>query len=147
VKLSIRRTVVGAALILLDRSMDFARALALPIVVSVTSSYLLSYLPKHFAVSIAANLIEYAIYTVIAVTTHRLYLLGPAEVPAWGFRKWRDRELRFLAWSLALFAAPSYVISSLGFSDMFVWVPILIYFLLLPRISLLFPAIAVDRSF
>lgn len=41
-------------------------------------------------------------YTIIAVTMHRIFLLGPDAVPGNGFTRWTYRETRFFGWGIAI---------------------------------------------
>jgi len=41
-------------------------------------------------------------YTVIAVTLHRIFLLGTSAIPGSGIRNWSSRETRFFGWGIAV---------------------------------------------
>jgi hypothetical protein len=90
------------------------------------------------------------IQTIFAVTTHRMILLGPSHVPTWGIMKWSIRETVFIfhvvALALIIFLCTLIMhIPIIGTLIFFVLV-FLYLVLLLPRLSLVFPAIAVgDR--
>lgn len=62
----------------------------------------------------AIVLLRLAVYTVLAVNLHRLVLLGPQAVPAYGLQRPGRREFRYLGWSLfqGLVAAAVLVLAS-----------------------------------
>ena len=41
-------------------------------------------------------------YTILAVTMHRIFLLGAESIPGNGFTSWTYRETRFFGWGIAL---------------------------------------------
>jgi isoprenylcysteine carboxyl methyltransferase (ICMT) family protein YpbQ len=43
-----------------------------------------------------------AVYTLYAITVHRLMLLGDNSVPRYGLFKWSWRETRFIIWAIAV---------------------------------------------
>ena len=87
------------------------------------------------------------VYVVLAVTTHRLYLLGPEGVPSNRSLTWGKRETQFLLLLVAL-GLGAYL-SSVILLDLS---PILGTISYLPiayisaRLSLVFPATAIDRE-
>lgn len=104
---------------------------------SVASSYMtwLLYIP------------ELAVYTVFAIIIHRVILLGPESVPKWGIRFWSLRELYFLFHLIAI------TIVSMAFMFTSIFIPyvgivpgLIITFYLFIRLSLVFPASAIDHG-
>jgi len=97
-------------------------------------------------ITLFLGILEFVIYSVIAVTTHRLILLGPQSVPKWGLKKVTKRELKFILYSLGLFIMlilpaqltlipfGGWILATLGMCY------------LLGRFSLVFPAIATDKN-
>ena len=87
--------------------------------------------------------------TLIAITIHRVILLGTDSVPIWGIRPsspWSYRESHFLLY-LLLFSAIDYFIAWVFFTGLvfiaFGLLVIKLYFLV--RMSLIFPSIAADK--
>ncbi len=84
-------------------------------------------------------------HVVVAVTTHRVVLLGPDSVPEWGLMRITKRELRFIAFGITI--ALLYALPILAFAQ----APVGIVFGILAasyiaaRVSLVFPAVATDR--
>jgi hypothetical protein len=107
------------------------------------------------------------VYTLFAVTCHRVVLLGDDSVPRFGLASWSARETRFIGWMIAMylvFAAvslvPMIVLTSvlIGLTGIkpdggaslqpFQWAILLasvpgVY--VMARVSLVLPATAVDR--
>jgi hypothetical protein len=101
-------------------------------------------LTKFWAILLMA--IDLLIYTLLAVTTHRIVLLGEDSVPEWGFRKISMREVWFLIHTVGiglLLIAPGLLI----YIPYVGWILALILItLLLGRLSLVFPAIATGQK-
>lgn len=125
---------------------ELCRALAIPsfaLILIISIGYPNSELGL---TAIFLGILEFVIYTLIAVTTHRLILLGPGSVPKWGLRKITKRELKFILYTLGLFLmlilpAQLILIPYAG------WIlAILGMCYLLGRFSLIFPAIATDKK-
>ncbi len=125
---------------------QLSRALLLPFILSI----LLDILPfwrSSFLLSIIYIVLNLMIQTIFAVTTHRMILLGPEHVPVWGILRWSKRETVFIFHVIALalilyagiFITHVHIVGTLIF-----FVLTFIYLvILLPRLSLVFPAIAV----
>jgi hypothetical protein len=47
--------------------------------------------------------LSWALYTLFAVTCHRIVLLGGTSVPKYGLYSWTGRETKFFGWILAVF--------------------------------------------
>lgn len=99
-----------------------------------------------WSIFIAAFLAEIIIYTVVAITTHRIILLGPASVPEWGIITPSKRELIFFMYSLGI----GFILVPLGVLSVIplIGVPfaILAISYVIGRLSLVFPAIATDHG-
>ncbi|NLD37807.1 MAG: hypothetical protein GX654_13150 [Desulfatiglans sp.] len=129
--------------------LQLSKALLVPFILSI----LLDIIPffwSSFLISIINMGLSLMIQTIFAVTTHRMILLGPSHVPTWGIMKWSIRETVFIfhvvALALIIFLCTLIMhIPIIGTLIFFVLV-FLYLVLLLPRLSLVFPAIAVgDR--
>jgi hypothetical protein len=74
--------------------------------------------------SLLLSLVVYPlVFTLYAVTCHRLVLLGDASVPRYGLHSWTSRETRFLGWgvviglyALLVFAAAAAIVFAVSFS-------------------------------
>lgn len=125
---------------------ELSRALAIPsfgLILIIGIGYPNS---KLGPTAIFLGILEFVIYTLMAVTTHRLILLGPDSVPKWGLNKITERELKFILYSLGLFLMlilpaqltlipyAGWILAMLGMCY------------LLGRFSLIFPAIAIDQK-
>jgi hypothetical protein len=62
--------------------------------------------PPNGLVLVLAGLISMILfvygYTLIAVTLHRIFLLGASDIPGNGIRSWSARETRFFGWGTAV---------------------------------------------
>lgn len=110
-------------------------------------------------------------FTILAITCHRIILLGEESVPAYGLIRWSKRELKFLGWTvivqfvylltMVLITAVTFTITTNVLSgninstttnevsDWFKWIAFVsaipaIY--VLARFSLVFPATAIDKQ-
>ena len=97
-------------------------------------------------VTYAVFILNVAVQTVFAITTHRVLLLGPGSVPKWGLYKLSKRELYFVAHLLGL----GLILLPLGLLTFIPFVggilAIVLYCWLVGRLSLVFPAIAIDQG-
>lgn len=100
---------------------------------------------------ILLDLATIIVQTVFAITTHRMILLGPNSVPEWGLFKWSKRETMFALYLVALRII--FILSAFVFAPIFAPIGVgglalLIGFSawLLSRLSLVFPAIAIDQG-
>ena len=103
-------------------------------------------------------IIQTAFYILFAITCHRLALIGNQSVPEYGMLSWTKRESNFLIWlfvvsiaggityqviSLPLLNISEASENNLGESYYLAYIPTLY---ILSRLSLLYPATAVDRQ-
>ncbi len=122
-----------------------AKALLIPFVVYLITDALMLLEPD-LAVSLALWITTVVVQTVFAITTHRIILLGPGAVPEWGIFKWSRRETRFALHmlGLGLVVIPAVI---LGFIPLIGGLIALgVIFWLFSRLSLVFPAIAIDHD-
>ncbi len=140
----IRRTILGAFGYVFEYRKQFTKALFIPIAVLV----LLDVIPiqeSEITKIIILFVLPMVIYMVLAITTHRIILLGPQSVPVFGIYIPRKRELLFALYSIAVVS----VIMPLVF---FILIPTIGYYIaliaslyIIGRLSLVFPAIATDQ--
>ena len=87
------------------------------------------------------------VYVVLAVTTHRLYLLGPDSVPSKRFLTWGKRETQFLLFSVALvLGAYLSLVILLDLSPILGFISYLPITYIFARLSLVLPATAIDHE-
>lgn len=85
--------------------------------------------------------------SIFAITTHRILLLGPDAVPEWGFRKWTSRETMF-ALNMIFMGLLMLPFLFLALIPIVGWgLAALAFVFLFPRLSLIFPAIAIEEEF
>jgi hypothetical protein len=125
---------------------QLSKALLFPFILSILLD-ILPYWWSSFLLSTIYIVLSLMLQTIFAITTHRMILLGPSHVPEWGIIKWSQRETVFIFHVMALaliiylgvFIMQVPIIGGLIFYVLF-----FIYLvILLPRLSLVFPAIAV----
>lgn len=98
------------------------------------------------------TLLSLLVNVVFAVITHRLFLLGEEEASSKALMPWGKRETYFLFCLLALMVGAVLIFGVMGIATMalsasyasIVGVPIVLY--LFARVSLVFPAAAVDEG-
>lgn len=144
--MSPKLVLAGALIFVWEQKKVFAKALLLPFLLYLAIDLVINFSPASNWL-LALSPISLAIHTIVAITTHRLILLGPESVPEWGIKSWTKRETFFL---LHLVLVGSMIIP-LALLQL---IPILggiaaigIYCWLLGRVSLVFPGIAVDKGY
>lgn len=95
---------------------------------------------------ISSSIFEILFYTTIAVTTHRIILLGPSVIPRWGIVKVTKCEIKFILYTIALsvllyFISLISIIPSVG-----IILGLVLIMCFVARLSLVFPAIAIGRN-
>lgn len=129
------------------------KALLIPFILSILLD-LLALAGSNIFIIIIYYVLTIMLQTIFAVTTHRIMLLGPNHVPEWGILKWSRRESAFAIYGVLL-ASIFYLILFLPFlfimfsqaAVLFFIVPIIYGALFIPRLSLVFPAIAIGESY
>ncbi len=121
-----------------------ARAIAIPAAAYIAINAAL-FLELDSSVAFLVGLVGIILQTYVAITIHRLILLGDAAVPEWGLYSWTKRETLFLG-HVFLVAACSLPAVALGFVP-FVGIGLALCGIawILLRLSLVFPAIAIDE--
>jgi hypothetical protein len=114
----------------------------------------------HSLISFFLALIDQLLYVVIAVTCHRLILIGTDSMPAYGLDGWSMRETRFTCWMFAIsllgfvFAIPAGILfARVEDTVLNYWlsIPILIlallpYAIICAKLSPILPRIAIDKA-
>jgi len=136
------------------------RALLVPFIISI----LLTFVHNHYSDSmglkfdIPYRVVQGIVFTILAITCHRLVLLGDSSVPKFGIYAWSMRETRFFGWYLfvsILFDADIYLkeIVKKFVNDSHLWLPIIqaivypVGLYLFARLSVILPTIAIDKHY
>ena len=143
--MDIKRTIWGAFGYVYEFRKPFSKALLLPIIILSV----LGVIPvqEHgFALMVLLTILPLFIYTVLAITTHRIILLGPDSVSEWGVYVPRKREFHFILYSvgLGLLMAPFGFLALIPTIGWVMAIVAIIY--MMARLSLVFPAIATDQG-
>jgi len=95
---------------------------------------------------ILIKVISALLYTLVAITTHRLILLGPNFIAKWGIYKptWREAYFIFYSICLGLLMIPVSFVSTIPIIGGVATLFLVVY--LMGRFSLVFPAIATDKK-
>lgn len=133
---------MGAIATVLHHWRALLQALLVPsaLLIATTAS---AQFPIHEFLWLPLLILELALITVFAITTHRIVLLGAGSVPQWGFLRWTSRETYFALHLIgfgvvsAVMAASLPVVGVLGLL-------VLVYFF--ARVCLVFPAAAIDQG-
>lgn len=128
---------------------EFRKSLIKALIVPIAAMVLIGFAhPLELGISgyIAISLLSLIMYTIIAVTTHRVILLGPSSIPEWGALKPTKRQFIFILYSIGM----GLCLIPIGFLGLIPTVGSYIAFLamayLLGRFSLVFPAVATDQD-
>ena len=130
---------------------ELAKALLFPVGAYLLINYLLI-TPANAGISMIGSLITMALQCLIAVTVHRIVLIGPQAVDIWGPKRWTARDSRFLLHMIGLVCLIT--VACMPFVLMIAVTPVIpilgaifCYVMLTMRLSLVFPAIALEREF
>ena len=153
-KLPVSKVVADALALLWTRKVDLLRALTLPYVLVLLLEYcnVLVFSEVGFGGALALSALSSLVYASFAVTCHRLVLLGNDSVPLLGVLVPGMRVLNFWLCTILLSVTLSIlsVIVALPVGMIFdqPWIPLLLVAIpalyIFSRLSLLFPAIAID---
>ncbi|PHS13552.1 MAG: hypothetical protein COA86_17020 [Kangiella sp.] len=93
-----------------------------------------------------SSIMSVLLYTFVAITTHRVILLGPNHIAKWGIYipTWREAYFVLYSIGLALLIALMSLISFLPIIGGVLTIVFIIY--IMARLSLVFPAIATDHK-
>ena len=142
----IREVIAGTFFQLKNKHVDLAKALIIPLLLSLSTEFLAEYSDTTFGNTFL--FIDAAIQTVIAITTHRIILLGHNSVSEWELKSWSNRETTFfMHYSLliAISYAGAYALPIIGLDGFGMLLVIVAWLWVWSRLSLVFPAIAVEK--
>lgn len=140
-----KEVALGAIGYVIELKRPLATALLVPFVIYMVLQAIMRS-SEGLTAFVILSLLTIPVQTIFAVTTHRIILLGPHHVPKWGVLKWTGRETFFALHiiGLGLITAPFCL---LGFIPEVGWfIALIIIFWISGRLSLVFPAIAVDKG-
>ena len=122
-----------------------AKALLVPFVLFMLLDVTELFEPN-LLVSIVTGVLALMVQTVFAITTHRMILLGPNSVPEWGLFKWSKRETFFALHviGLGLTMVPIALLGLIPIVGLAIAIGTMCW--VFARLSLVFPAIAIDQG-
>jgi len=165
VPLPVIKTIRNAFQFVWDKRARMLRALAIPAVLILVAELAFTFANDDPLKWVQAFILI-AIYTLFAITCHRLALIGDEGVPDYGLLTWTQREWRYLGWSLVImiiWALFFFVINSVVVSivtrlvqagvkmetiqpfEPFVLLACTPILYLFARFSVLYPAISLDQ--
>lgn len=142
--MEIKKVLAGALVTLIENRNRLAVAVLWPSLVLILLDVIL-FFEVSLLTSYAIQAITFVAYVFFAVAIHRFVLLGPGSISKWGITKWSMRETTFLVF-LVMFLLIIPIPLFLGFIHFAgIIVGALLAIWLAARLSLIFPAIAVDK--
>lgn len=147
----IKKTLLGAIGYVIEYKFIFIRILILPCIF-MSFLELLIHDGMSFWLSIFIMISEWLVYVLLAISTHRVILLGPDSISTWGFYIPGARELQFFgtAFVLGLLMIPFSILSqAVSISQFSIGGWIIPFFLAAyfwGRLALVFPSIATDNA-
>jgi hypothetical protein len=123
----------------------FARALLIPFFLYLLLD-MTEYLEPIPFLSFSVGFAYLIVHTLFAITTHRIVLLGRESTPKWGILNWSKRETKFVLhmFGLGLMVIPLVVLGFVPVVGMILFLGVMFWFI--GRLSLVFPAIAIDQG-
>lgn len=125
---------------------QLTQALLIPFIISMTLDIVTEVVVDSKVLLGSTTLLTLIIQTIIAITTHRIILIGPNSIPKWGNFNWSKRETLFTLYVVGL------CFMLLPFT-LFQFIPavgglisLVLYAWFVSRFSLVFPGIAVDQG-
>ena len=125
----------------------FFRALLIPVAAYLLIANLSQLVIQSTVAIVVVTILFQLAFTIIAVTTHRMVILGPESVSSWGLNPIGWREIKFLLsqYVIFLFLIPLALLFFIPFIGPLAAIVIGAY--MVGRMSLVFPSIAIGRKF
>lgn len=141
---NIKNVVTNSISIIVDYRFLFIRALVIPALITSIGIAFMSE-SSSVAIVIIKHVIEWLVYTMLAITTHRIILLGPESASNWGIYIPKGREFNFIFHEIliGLCLMPLLIFGMVPGFGQFIIIAMAIYFI--ARWSLVFPSIATDN--
>jgi len=124
----------------------YRRLLGKVILIPISLITLLSFIEfENTFYNFSLSLITFVIYTYVAISTHRIILIGPSSIPKSGIYIPSKRDVKFIVYTLGIciLMIPAVLLAFIPYAGA-VMVLIAVFYLL-GRLSLVFPAIAIDQ--
>ena len=140
-----KKVVAGALVYVNQYRHVLLKALAIPFIVYLLIDVItLLDIPPVLTWLLAA--LGLGVQAIFAITTHRVVLLGPGSVSTWGITSWSKRETYFVLHviGLGLLIVPMAAVGSIPIVGTLVALVLICW--VTGRLSLVFPAIAVDKG-
>lgn len=143
------KVIYEALLIVWSNKYRLLQALTYPIILNiilVLSKAIIK--PDNIFSELVFSLFDCIIYSLIAITTHRIVLIGEKSLPTWGVKKITIREIIFIALIIMLTflsELASFIPTHIKLTPLISFLWLLVYLVTLTRICLVFPATAVDK--
>lgn len=143
--MEIKKIILGAFGYIFQYKRELSKALLIPFVIYVALDFSALIKPNPVEAFLIAVL-SIGIQTIFAITTHRMVLLGPTSVPKWGIYTWSKRETFFTLHiiGLGIIIIPIAFLSFIPTIGIIIAIALICW--LLGRLSLVFPAIAIDQG-
>ena len=132
------------------------KALFIPLILIVVLTKMSLMYPTSTLVSFSTAVLMFLINITIAITTHRILLLGSQSIPKWGLFKFGSREFQFFVTSaiIAIIITVVVFIGSLPLSFLpkslvasgVLVISVIFAVILFSRFSLALPSIAIDKQ-
>lgn len=141
----IKTVLLGTLGYLLEYRQVLIRALLVPFILYIALDAMEEFNPDRIA-RIGLFIAGLIVQTMFAITTHRVILLGPNQIPRWGMLTWTRREMLFAMnmIRLGLMTVPLILLVYIPIIGLALTVMLMIW--VLSRLSLIFPAIAIDHT-
>ncbi len=122
-----------------------AKALAIPFAITVLLD-LLTYFSTSAIGVFVLNVLNGAVYSIFAITTHRIVLMGNDAVSEWGITSWSKRETAFALHliGVSLLVIPASLPAAIPYVGIVITIVLVCW--LVGRLSLVFPGIAVESG-
>ena len=143
-KLLPAKILAGALVSVVERRQALARALLIPALGYLGFEWLRLNASSD-AIKGLAMILQLMAHTVFAVTTHRILLLGDQSVPSWGLQSWTRRETLFLLQVLLVSFCLVPLLLLAALPGIGILLAIGAGLLVVSRLSLVFPAAAVEQ--
>lgn len=141
-----KKVVAGAFYYINEYKRTLAKALFLPFLAIISIDVMTEMLEPNMAVYIVLGLVSVVVQTIFAITTHRVVLLGPSSISAWGITSWSKRESFFVLHIIGI-SIMGIPFALLGFIPIVGGITALILICWFAgRLCLVFPGIAVDKG-
>lgn len=143
--MTFKKLVLATIGFVLEYRYQLGRALLIPLLLYIFMELIISVSPNS-ALTVILAFSQVFLQILIAVTTHRMLLLGPQAVPKWGILKWSRRETRFACYAIGLFCFIFIAVIVANFLSYLGLILLLFCLLVISRLSLVFPAVAIDEK-